>query len=245
MLSNKFVATVGVKQGDSLRPNIFNQYLNDMVDAFDKDVFDPVKLGSTYFNCLLYADDIILLSEWAAGLQKCPNPLSQYCKSWCLHVNYDKSKVMIFNKPGRLYGNYNFYINDIRREVVREYKYLGIVCSINGKFLAALSDLMNRGQKAYFKFCSLFKNASPSVRTYNDTLYNRKPLYNVSWRCTKFKNHPDFAFITTAIQFSVTLIGNKHRRCKEGWLYDPYFSSYSKTDFTIFIWDMGHVWETN
>ena len=87
--------------------------------------------------------------------------------------------------PGRLYGNYNFYINDIRREVIREYKYLGIVCSINGKFSAALSDLMNRGQKAYFKFCSLFKNASSSVRTtvdplYNDTLYNRKPLYNVS-----------------------------------------------------------------
>ena len=71
---------------------------------------------------------------------------------------------MIFNKLGRLYGNYNFYINDIRLEVLREYKYLGIVCSINGKFSAALSDLMNRGQKAYFKFCSLFKNASPSVR---------------------------------------------------------------------------------
>ena len=164
MLSNQFVATVGVKQGDNLSPNIFNLYLNDMVDAFDKDVCDPVKLGSTYFNCLLYADDIILLSESATGLQKCLNTLSQYCKSWCLNVNYDKSKVMIFNKLGRLYGNYNFYLNDIRLEVLREYKYLGIVCPVKGKFSAALSDLMNRGQKAYFKFCSLFKNASPSVR---------------------------------------------------------------------------------
>ena len=70
-----------------------------MVDAFDKDVCDPVKLGSTYFNCLLYADDIILLSELATGLQKCRSTLGQYCKSWCLNVNYDKSKVMIFNKP--------------------------------------------------------------------------------------------------------------------------------------------------
>ena len=35
---------------------------------------------------------------------------------------------------------------------------------VNGKFSAAISDLMKRGQKA-FKFCSLFKNASPSVNT--------------------------------------------------------------------------------
>ena len=71
---------------------------------------------------------------------------------------------MIFNKAGRLYGNSNYYINDIKLEVVREYKYLG-ACSVNGRFSAAISDLMERGQKAYFKFCSLFKNASPSVNT--------------------------------------------------------------------------------
>ena len=68
MLSNMFLSTVGVKQGDNLSPNIFNLCLNDMVDAFDKDIYDPAKLGSTYFNCLLYADDIILLLESATGL---------------------------------------------------------------------------------------------------------------------------------------------------------------------------------
>ena len=71
MLSDKFLATVGVKQGDNLSPNISNLYLNEIVDAFKKEVCDPVKLGSTNFNCLLYADDIILLSESEAGRQKC------------------------------------------------------------------------------------------------------------------------------------------------------------------------------
>ena len=63
MLSDKFLATDGVKQGDNISLNIFNLYLNDIVDAFNTGVCDPVKLGSTNFNCLLYADDIILLSE--------------------------------------------------------------------------------------------------------------------------------------------------------------------------------------
>ena len=35
MLSEKFLAIVGVKQGDNLSPNIFNLYLNDIVDAFE------------------------------------------------------------------------------------------------------------------------------------------------------------------------------------------------------------------
>ena len=88
---------------------------------------DPVKLGSTIFNCLLYADDIILFSESEAGLQKCLVKLSQYCKSWCPNVNYEKSKVMIFNKASRPYGNLNYYINNIKLENVREYMYLGII----------------------------------------------------------------------------------------------------------------------
>ena len=170
-------AKTGVKQGDNLSPNIFNLYLNDIVDALNKEVCDPVKLGSTNFNCLLYADDIILLSESEAGLQKCPDKLSQYCESWCLNVNYEKSKVMIFNKAGRLYGNSNYYINNIKLEVVRQYKYLGIICSVNGRFSAAISDLMKRGHKAYFKFCSLFKNASPSVNTMIHTFdHTIKPI---------------------------------------------------------------------
>ena len=38
MLSDKFLATVGVKQGDNLSSNIFNLYLNDIVDVLNKEV---------------------------------------------------------------------------------------------------------------------------------------------------------------------------------------------------------------
>ena len=96
MLSDTFLATDGVKQGDNLSLNSFNLYLNDIVETFNTGVCDPVKLGSTKFNCLLYADDSISLSESEAGLQKCLDKLSQYFESWCLNVTYQKGKLINF-----------------------------------------------------------------------------------------------------------------------------------------------------
>lgn len=42
--------------------------MNDLVDVFDSESCDPVSLGSAYFNCWLYADDVVLVSQSAKGL---------------------------------------------------------------------------------------------------------------------------------------------------------------------------------
>ena len=108
-ISYDFAATIGVRQGDSLSPNLFNIFMNDLVDAFVSDSCDPVNLGSAYFNCLLYADDVVLVSQSARGLQNCLNKFGDYCQKWCLDINYDKSKILVFNCTGRLI-KYNFSI---------------------------------------------------------------------------------------------------------------------------------------
>lgn len=68
---------------------------------------------------------------------------------------------MIFNSSSRLF-NLTFKINATQLECVREYKYLGIIFSLNGSFNRAQADLYHRGQKAFFKLTSLFKNVSCS-----------------------------------------------------------------------------------
>ena len=64
---------------------------------------DP--LGDVHLNCLLYADDIILMSISPIGLQNCSITTYNYCCKWGLDINYDKAKVMVFNKAGRLYNH--------------------------------------------------------------------------------------------------------------------------------------------
>jgi hypothetical protein len=49
----------------------------------------------------MYADDIILLSSTAEGLQAKLDILDSYCNDWCLTVNPTKTKIFVFNKAGR------------------------------------------------------------------------------------------------------------------------------------------------
>ena len=45
---------------------------------------------------LLYADDTVLMSEIANGLQTLLNIFYEYSKLWKLKVNIDKTKIMVF-----------------------------------------------------------------------------------------------------------------------------------------------------
>ena len=162
-LSDKFKSEIGVKQGDNLSPTLFNLFLNDLVSCFD-DLCHPVCLGSSMFNSLLYADDIILLSTKADGLQRCLDKLSSYCSSWGLSVNHNKTKVMIFNKSCKLIRE-TFTIDGEKLQCVKEYKYLGLLLNCGGIFSSTTADLLNRGQKAFFKFKNVFKNGNPSIET--------------------------------------------------------------------------------
>ena len=163
-LTEVFPSQLGVFQGDNLSPNLFNIFVNDLTKCFDETCM-PVLLGEHRINCLLYADDLIILSESASGLQNCLNVVGKFCSTWGLDINYNKSKVMVFSKSSKLF-DFPFTINNIALECVREYKYLGIIFSLNGSFTKALNDLYHRGQKAFFKLTSLFKHAKCSAEQF-------------------------------------------------------------------------------
>ena len=71
----------------------------------------------------MYADDVILLSENAQGLQSCLDKLQSYCDYWGLQVNIKKTKSLVFNNTGRLNAT-KFTFNGAPIESVRKYSYL-------------------------------------------------------------------------------------------------------------------------
>ena len=110
-------AHVGVKQGCVLSPLLFNMFISDLPDIFTADC-DPVTVNSLSTNSLLFADDLVMLSESAEGLQNCIDKLEGYCNKWGLCINQSKTKVIIFNKGGMKISKFRFCVNNQVIDVV-------------------------------------------------------------------------------------------------------------------------------
>ena len=81
--------TLGVKQGDNLSPTLSNIFDDDFESDVDNVIRYPASLGDTTFNHLFFADDLVLISESAEGLQNCMDALSNYRwnGSFCFVLN--------------------------------------------------------------------------------------------------------------------------------------------------------------
>ena len=104
LLSDKFKCETGVRQGDVMSPNLFNLYINDIPDMFVGDRDSPI-LDGLPVHCLMYADDLVLLSLTADGLQSKLDRIFSYCSEWSLSINVKKTKVMIISAKEVDYKN--------------------------------------------------------------------------------------------------------------------------------------------
>ena len=126
--------------------------MDDIKSSFiDNTKTKPVSLGVHTFNHLLYADDLVILSESPIGLQHCINTLDNYCEKWRLNINIKKTKVMILSKTERkAKTDSNAYLFDNRLELLKEYKYLGLTVTCNGKLNYAAEILAQKARKSFF-----------------------------------------------------------------------------------------------
>ena len=124
-ITEGFQANRGVKQGCILSPLLFNIYLSDLQAKIEPPENAPAFISHDKpLGCLIWADDLLLLSQTEAGLNSMLETLNHYATSNGLNINIDKTKVMIFNKTGR-HIRKTFYLGETIIETSREYKYLG------------------------------------------------------------------------------------------------------------------------
>ena len=77
--------------------------MDDLIELFspsDHSCFQA-KLKSVSLNYLLYADNLILMSETEIGIQNCVNKLHVYCKKLCLQINMKKTQYLVTNRNGK------------------------------------------------------------------------------------------------------------------------------------------------
>ena len=78
--------------------------------------------------------------------------IEDYFADWCLSVNINKTKVIVFNEAGQIIKS-NFTFQKETIECVSSYRYLGLYFSASGSFSYAESKLYKKGLKGYFKLC--------------------------------------------------------------------------------------------
>ena len=96
---------------------------------------------------LLYADDTVIIAESAEDLPNALTAYASYCETCKSLVNSSKTKLLIFSK-GR-FQNSNFELNNETLEIV-DFKYLGILFSRSGTFLATKEHITAQATRTIF-----------------------------------------------------------------------------------------------
>ena len=222
-ITGTFQANQGVKEGCILSPLLFNIFLSDIVPCFKNEECQPLKTDrSETIGCLLWADDIVILSESEEGLQKMLQNLSNYMKKNRMEINSKKTTYMIFNKTGRFFRR-SFKVGKEIIYTTKAYKYLGFVLTPSGEINTGLQDLKDRAIRAYYtlknKMDRYFMLCPTTTLHLFDTLIKPILLYNSDfWGCLKMpKNNP---IENAHIRFCKELLGVQRQTTNIGVLLE-------------------------
>ena len=192
-LTDTFENTQGVKQGCILSPLLFNIFLADLPKIFKHNL---LKINDKdTLSCVIWADDLLILSDSQEGLNNMLGELRIYCNDNTIEVNIAKTKCMIFNKTGR-HIRKTFLFGKQKIDTTREYKYLGLLITPSLNLSSALENLKDRASRSYYllktKLGEHFKRDITTTIYLFNMLVKPILLYGSDyWGCLKLpRNNP-------------------------------------------------------
>ena len=157
LTSDWFGVTCGLRQGCCQSPLLFNLFINDLalrIKALGKGVL----IDEDLVCLLMYADDIVLISDNAEDLQLMLNCLNEWCSANSMSVNASKSNVIHFRPNSVLKINSEFRCGTQNLIITDRYTYLGITLNEFLDFSATAKAVVQSASRALGLLIAKFKS---------------------------------------------------------------------------------------
>ena len=180
----------GVRQGGILSPYLFNFYINDIIEEICAlDV--GCSLGLERMNLICYADDIVLISPSASGLQFLMDKISSRLTQNGLMINVEKSSYVVFGSKNSIRNFHHVVLLGQEMERSSSCVYLGTVLSGDMSLKLDMDRPMNAYLKQfnsmYYRFNSLDNNLKFFLHKTFTSLYATELWYDDLMNRNRFR----------------------------------------------------------
>ena len=205
LLTSWFDIECGVRQGDTLSLTLFGLYINDLIE--DVKGLDPgIPTGTCKVSILVYADDVVILTENEKDLQKILDVISEWGRKWWIKFNNQKSNVVHYRKRNTEPTRINFYLSNQLVERVKQYKYLGVILHEHVDFGVTAEVLAGAGGRAlgsilhkykqikglgYYTYSKLYQSCVCPVLDYASEIWGYKGYDKID----RIQNRPIRAYL--------------------------------------------------
>ncbi|RNA34954.1 RNA-directed DNA polymerase from mobile element jockey-like [Brachionus plicatilis] len=116
LISGIFKTTLGVKQGGPVSPRLFAEYVEDLNQG--------AKVNHVKIDIILYADDILLISNSVEGLNKMFETTGKFGVKWEININPKKTVYMGFGLVNNPFATIKSTFDGMEVQRVKSAKYL-------------------------------------------------------------------------------------------------------------------------
>lgn len=148
--SSSLAVLSGLRQGGVLSPTLFNLYVDSMICKLRR-LGCGCHIDNTFIACIMYADDILLLSASVIDLQTMLDACEAAGQDLGIHFNSKKTMCLVIG-PNKISNIASMTLNGTPLHWVNELKYLGITLSTGKSFSP---DLKTTRRKFFVGFNSI------------------------------------------------------------------------------------------
>ena len=165
-VGQSFRTSVGVHQGCLLSPELFNLYLENIIQEALHNFNGTTSINGREISNLRFADDIDLIAGTEEELQELTT-LERRARAYGMEISAEKSKIMV---NSRIAPRSTILMNGERLEEVRSFKYFGSIISSEGDSTAEIRTRINLATSAIARLKKIWSNnnikTSTKIRLY-------------------------------------------------------------------------------